>query len=258
MNYICTNCHKFFTRNRGEKDKNYTLRFCCKECHNEYRRIEYINKFNGIYGDRFKIISFIDNKVIIRCKKCGCEFQRNTKLVWQYNLACHNCINIDKQHKDAILNDLKDKRKRINKLIKRLDKCKLYLDTHITKCEVCGKEYIYKGNSKYCSSRCSKNKWNRQRSKIHELKRENRIKNNGVIDKDITLEKLYIRDNGVCYLCGDKCNYDDYKLTDKGYFVAGLRYPSIDHIKALSKGGTHTWDNVKLAHFICNSKKRDR
>lgn len=34
-------------------------------------------------------------------------------------------------------------------------------------------------------------------------------------------------------------------------------YPTIDHIVAMANGGGHTWDNVQLAHAICNSYKRD-
>jgi 5-methylcytosine-specific restriction endonuclease McrA len=33
--------------------------------------------------------------------------------------------------------------------------------------------------------------------------------------------------------------------------------PTVDHIIPLAKGGTHTWDNVQLAHWSCNSDKRD-
>lgn len=33
---------------------------------------------------------------------------------------------------------------------------------------------------------------------------------------------------------------------------------TIDHIIPLSKGGTHTYNNVQLAHYICNSKKSDK
>lgn len=253
MDYICTNCHKSFSRNRGEKDKNYILRFCCKKCHTEYRRIEYINKFNSIYGDEFEVISFIDNRVVIKCKKCGCEFQRTTKHIWQHGLVCHNCISIDKQHKDAILNDLKDKRRRLNNLIKRLDKYKLYVDNHTAICEACNKRYIYKRNNKYCSQECS----NRVHWYNNKLKRERNIKDNGIIDKDITLDKLYIRDNGICYLCGKRCNYNDFKVVDN-VFRVGKTYPSIEHIIPISKGGTHSWDNIRLAHVSCNSKKKDK
>ena len=76
-------------------------------------------------------------------------------------------------------------------------------------------------------------------------------------DKDITLEKLYNRDNGICAICGGRCNYENYIFKDTT-FIAGNTYPSIDHIKPLSKGGSHTWDNIQLAHKQCNSIKSNK
>jgi 5-methylcytosine-specific restriction endonuclease McrA len=55
-------------------------------------------------------------------------------------------------------------------------------------------------------------------------------------------------------LCGEKCNWDDIEYKD-GKAKAGESYPSIDHIIPLSKGGTQSWENVKLAHRHCNSIK---
>ena len=138
-------------------------------------------------------------------------------------------------------------------------------------CDLCGNKFkkkpreIKRANHHYCSLKCYNKARHMQhitnkkaRYKRQELQREKRIKNNGIIDKDITLEKLYIRDNGRCYICNNKCNYDDYKLTNEGYFITGKSYPSIDHIKPLSKYGTHTWNNVKLACFECNIKKNNK
>ena len=76
-------------------------------------------------------------------------------------------------------------------------------------------------------------------------------------DKDITLEKLYERDNGICKLCGGKCDYNDYSIIDNA-FIVGNSYPSIDHILPLSKGGSHTWDNIQLVHKSCNSIKGNK
>lgn len=76
-------------------------------------------------------------------------------------------------------------------------------------------------------------------------------------DEDITLEKLYNRAGGICSLCGGRCDYDDYIFKDTT-FIAGNKYPSIDHITPLSKGGSHMWNNVQLAHKQCNSIKSDK
>ena len=75
-------------------------------------------------------------------------------------------------------------------------------------------------------------------------------------DNDISLEKLFKRDHGTCYLCGMVCDWLDGEDRN-GMFVAGVHYPSIDHVVPVAKGGTHTWDNVKLACRGCNTKKRD-
>lgn len=56
----------------------------------------------------------------------------------------------------------------------------------------------------------------------------------------IGLEDVYLRDNGICKLCGHPCDRE---------------HASIDHRLPLSKGGDHIWDNVQLAHRKCNSEK---
>ena len=112
-------------------------------------------------------------------------------------------------------------------------------------CIVCGKEYeTYNPAQKTCSKECGK--------KLAHAHKHKRIPKNQLVDKDITLEALYRRDSGVCYLCGEPCDWDD--KTDK---TVGPTYPSIDHMVPISRGGLHSWANVKLAHFECNWKKSD-
>jgi len=69
----------------------------------------------------------------------------------------------------------------------------------------------------------------------------------------ITLQKVIQRDSGICQICGKPI--DKTSFNGKG---CGALYPTIDHIIPLSKGGGHTWNNVQLAHLICNSTKGDR
>ena len=112
-------------------------------------------------------------------------------------------------------------------------------------CIVCGKEYeTYNPAQKTCSKECGK--------KLAHAHKHKRIPKSQLVDKDITLEALYRRDSGVCYLCGEPCDWDD--KTDK---TVGPTYPSIDHMVPISRGGLHSWANVKLAHFECNWKKSD-
>ena len=117
-------------------------------------------------------------------------------------------------------------------------------------CEECGSSFIMKGSKRksYCSEQCCKRNQNRRK----ELK--NKFKN-AKIDYSISLEKLYERDNGVCYICGEMCDWEDYGVRDCGTIICGDRYPSIEHIVPASRGGSHTWDNVALAHRHCNTMK---
>lgn len=78
-----------------------------------------------------------------------------------------------------------------------------------------------------------------------------------MVDKDITLQGLFKRDQGVCHICGLRCLWDDY-ITRDGVVICGEWYPSIDHVIPLAKGGYHSWENVKLAHRRCNTIKSDK
>ena len=61
-------------------------------------------------------------------------------------------------------------------------------------------------------------------------------------------KKIIYGSQSVCAICGRPVNFD-------------LKFPNpwsatLDHIIPMSKGGGHTWDNVQIAHAICNSRKR--
>ena len=72
-------------------------------------------------------------------------------------------------------------------------------------------------------------------------------------DDTITMTKLIKRDKGVCQICG--LLVDE---SDKNGRSIGRMYPTLDHIIPISKGGSHTWENVRLAHMGCNAGKCDR
>lgn len=54
---------------------------------------------------------------------------------------------------------------------------------------------------------------------------------------------LFVRDGGICYLCGLPVDPDDWH---------------IDHVTPVVAGGTHTYDNVAVTHPVCNLRKGRR
>ncbi|KTW22503.1 hypothetical protein NS341_07555 [Staphylococcus xylosus] len=59
--------------------------------------------------------------------------------------------------------------------------------------------------------------------------------------------KLIERDGKQCYLCGDAVSFDCHYNSPK--------YPTIEHVLAIANGGTHSWENVKVACRDCNTRK---
>ena len=75
-----------------------------------------------------------------------------------------------------------------------------------------------------------------------------RAKSFGVeYDTSVTLDAAIRRFGATCYICGKPCDKDD-----KRWGTFGPDYPTIDHVVPLSKGGTHTWGNVRIACGECN------
>ena len=74
-----------------------------------------------------------------------------------------------------------------------------------------------------------------------------RARRYGAKSDKIKREDVFEACNWVCQICG--------KPVDKEIKYPNPLSASIDHIVPLSKGGTHTKDNVQLAHFLCNSRK---
>ena len=258
MVYKCSHCGKEFD---GHK-RNVTNRFCSLECYNEYRKQEYTKKFNLVFGDNFEIVAFEEKNIVIKCKTCNAVFYRCLKQIWSKGVKCLTCAKREQEQRNEIKAHIKERQRAIQSLIRTLRKRVTQLnreqekkDRLITKvCPVCGKEFrtIY-DTQKYCSKQCQV----RVMRYIQELKKRKGIEASAIIDRDITLRQVYEKDNGVCYLCGKKCDYEDYKIINNA-FIVGDNYPSIDHVIPISKGGEHSWGNVRLAHMSCNSQKGEK
>lgn len=185
----------------------------------------------------------------VRCKTCGSIINISFNTIKGGTSKCPRCekVRIQKAHEKAEQeHKAKAEQRRIAKACKM--KCR---QVQMQVCEQCGELFLpAKLGVKYCSTSC-------MRKSVNKIKKDRRIRKirSAVLDNDITLDKLYKRDNGICGICGCRCNRDDYYVRDDGTFVAGNNYPSIDHIIPISAGGKHAWDNVQLACRICNTRK---
>lgn len=60
---------------------------------------------------------------------------------------------------------------------------------------------------------------------------------------------IYERDDWTCYLCG--------YAVDRTAIVPDLEAPTLDHMVPVASGGGDEVENLKTAHFYCNSFKRN-
>lgn len=95
-------------------------------------------------------------------------------------------------------------------------------------------------DSRFCSVEC-------QKAAITHLRRAARL--------DVAAEN--ISPAGVVARCGTDCGICGEPI-DMALTRPDLMSFSIDHLVPLSRGGTHTYDNVGPSHLLCNMKKGDR
>lgn len=193
--------------------------------------------------------------VTVICLDCGEEFSKSFHAIYVKGGGCPNCRNKIAEQRRTEMEKAKAKKEaereaeREKRLIAQQEERERKRKEREHPCPVCG---IITSRPTYCSDRCSKKAQNKRK----ETKRRHAIER-VMVDKDITVKGLFKRDNGVCHICGRKCNTEDYVMNGD-VFIAGDWYPSIDHIIPLAKGGEHSWSNVALAHRRCNSLKSDK
>jgi len=119
-------------------------------------------------------------------------------------------------------------------------------------CDGCrGKGAFMRREDRY--KRMSPSIQHQRRRAIQDGKSERR---NGRSDRYLTWRSIWDANRGRCYLCGKPCDPKDCGWKNGG-FVTGWRYPTLDHLVPIMRGGRHEPDNVRLAHKWCNTIKHD-
>lgn len=255
---ICVICHKAFTA----KSQGATM--CSRECRlkkNEYKRLEYeqLQKIETCKQCNKEFIPKNVQSAIFCSKECSyTHFKIHLKTNKKDNIYCpvcnFECEDLRKECSNCLMRERLEKEMEAE--YQELERRKKELEQQSIKtCEICNSFFKAKNeNDLFCSSECKKKHSNMQRE-LRKGKRAELIVINGKIDEDITLARLIKRDKNICHICNLECDKKDYTRDENKTFIAGNAYPSIDHLIALINGGTHTWDNIKLAHRLCNSQK---
>lgn len=226
----------------------------------EEEKRAYVEKFLDCeqfeYVDGYK---HCDSMVRLKCKICGLVFERSMTSIRHHATTCPHCIEIEweKQREDAkerekakrakIAEENRKKREALRAERQAERTAQIEKRRRIAVCPVCGCQFeTVKARAVCCSDKCTKRRANTYKDK--------RIPKERHIDHNITAIALMERDGGICQLCGLRCDLDDYVVNENGVIICGDYYPSVDHIVPISKGGLHSWSNVRLAHRICNGR----
>ena len=261
------NRRKYGERKCGYCGKKYvpyreTSRFCSENCTLDYGRFVTQGKHS------------IEQKI---CPVCGETFKPESKYRQAYqNFCSHKCKRVSR-YVGTTCKIHWTKCKACNKffaskssIIKFCPQCresgkmqmhyyaqsgKHQRKTRAGVCKECGEVFVNKYGDKrrvYCSDECHKKAYKKTESYKAQTKRRNRRRRarmagaNSIPYNDID---IFNRDAWICQICGT--------LVDKNTRHPHPLSPTIDHIIPLSKGGPDEPGNVQLAHFICNSRKRD-
>ena len=107
-------------------------------------------------------------------------------------------------------------------------------------CEWCSVEFSLNRVSRFCSRVCRQRYFNKRR----------KLKMRGLTPQVISAKRLWVRDNGVCGLCG--------QVVDQAHVYPHPMAATVDHIVPISKGGSQSESNLQLAHARCNTSKGNR
>lgn len=156
------------------------------------------------------------------CKNCGKEYRAKTRRSMFCSEQCRR--EADKERKRERYGATREERV----------------------CPECGRTFETKrSTSNFCSRACS--------VKFAEKRKGNKDKFEQLTKEKISIKELFLREKGTCYLCGEKCDFEDVILIDD-FLAAGQTFPVIDYIT--SEDGKNR--SAKLAHHCCKKQKEEK
>lgn len=200
----------------------------------------------------------------IKCSRCGNILRLSADRAFRKGepIACKKCKQAENERRAAEVSASKAYKKRIAALQKSIEnEIKRFsdkLEMEYRECADCGRIFYSEKRKQRCDNCDGKHRaiLNKKRNSRRGAQRRAKL-SAAMVDKDINLVDLFKKSNGICYLCGKPCDTED-RHEANGTIICGDMYPSIDHVIPLARGGQHSWNNVRLAHRICNSLKADK
>lgn len=208
------------------------------------------------------------------CNSCGCAFTRR-KYYWKSSTGAvdagrhcsRECYN---RNKARIANEARALRRIAGNWVqpdpvvllvaaevaalKRIATWRAGMAITVRPCKHCGRKAKGRGERARACDGCAKEKMRIARRNCPSRradKARRKAMDRGVLADRIDPIKVFERDKWMCHLCGCKT---DARL--RGSYLDNA--PELDHVIPLSKGGTHTWGNVRCACRSCNGKKSNR
>lgn len=191
-----------------------------------------------------------DGHFYLMCKDCGTAFKHSADILRpsrSKQIFCKNCQKIMADARERARAQAKAQEQQSAREIQKMKASgqKKFSQNIFHVCPICKTIFIHNRQT-YCSRECAAYADSRRHTKKKEAYRYL-----------VPLMKLYERDKGICWICGEQCDLSDaWEIDGVQYF--GDNYPSRDHVIPKSKGGVDSWENIKLAHRGCNTMKRDR
>lgn len=214
----CLNCGKPVVQYRKRR-RDGDMRYCSTDCRPETWALDPIARVRGCAAWPPLVTSGAAMAVRKGCLDCGT------------NLKDGRC----KRHGDKRVLLLKQLRTRINWLLPRA----------CLNCNAAFNRFDQGGVCDNCLKVSDSESHARRKARIRGAMRS---------DRGISHRSLHKMFNGICALCNNETQRPEVWDRWDGKTWMPLA-PTVDHIIPVARAGTHTWDNVQLAHAHCNSLK---